>query len=468
MIINTPLLKETFFDYIETILSDQKNKKYPKLCSFAFPLNNINIPLIINNLKENYFYWNTTIEYEEFLGINPLYKINEFGEHRIDNTGIKISDLQNNFVSNWSKINLTNIPLVMGGIKFSPNQQSETWKDFSDSDWFIPEIIFLKKNKKYYIVLNLFIGSNIEHIKDKFENVIEYLQKLTEFQDDLDEQAVIKNIYSEPVEKWYSIINSVLSKISNGELKKTVLSREVKLELDKKPIVSEMLKKLNLNYPDCYIFAFRKGDSVFIGASPEKLVKISRKVLEIDALAGSVARGKTEAEDKELEEFLLNSEKNLNEQKAVVTFIKDLLMNISAEIDYDEKVLIRKLPNIQHLWTPITANLQNGYMLFDVLKALHPTPAICGTPWDLARDTILKLEEHDRGLYSGNIGWFNFDGDGEFAVGIRSALIKQNEIYAYAGCGIVKGSEPQSEFEESEIKLKPILSLFVDEKVYQP
>ena len=102
--------------------------------------------------------------------------------------------------------------------------------------------------------------------------------------------------------------------------------------------------------------------------------------------------------------------------------------------------------------------------VLDLLMKLHPTPAICGDPWKIAKDFILEMESHDRGLYSGNIGWFNFQGSGEFAVGIRTALFLEEKLYAYAGCGIVEGSEAKAEYDESEIKLKPILSLFFDEK----
>lgn len=143
-------------------------------------------------------------------------------------------------------------------------------------------------------------------------------------------------------------------------------------------------------------------------------------------------------------------------------------MKISDDIIFEDEPIIRKLPNIQHLWTIIRAKLKRDTKLFDVLMRLHPTPAICGDPWKIAKNFILEMEPHDRGLYSGNIGWFNFNGSGEFAVGIRSAIIKEDMLHAYAGCGIVEGSEAKAEYEESEIKLKPILSLFVNEKVYQP
>ena len=212
---------------------------------------------------------------------------------------------------------------------------------------------------------------------------------------------------------------------------------------------------------------FKRGNSAFIGASPEKFAKVSNGWIEVDALAGSAPRGEDDIKDVEMEHFLLSSEKNLFEQRAVVNFIHNLLSKISDEIIFDDKPILRKLPNIQHLWTIIRAKLKDNVKLFDVLMTLHPTPAICGDPWKIAMFFILDMEVHDRGLYSGNIGWFNFNGRGEFAVALRSALIKEKCLYAYAGCGIVQGSEANAEFEESEIKLKPILSLFIDEKVYQ-
>ena len=141
-------------------------------------------------------------------------------------------------------------------------------------------------------------------------------------------------------------------------------------------------------------------------------------------------------------------------------FIAKSFSSFTEDIEYDPKPIIRKLPNIQHLWTPIKAKLKSNRPVFSFLKEVHPTPAICGVPWTAAMSQILKQENHNRGLYTGAIGWFNFRNEGEFAVAIRSALLQKNRLFAFAGCGIVKGSDPQTEFEETKLKLKPILSLF--------
>jgi len=156
----------------------------------------------------------------------------------------------------------------------------------------------------------------------------------------------------------------------------------------------------------------------------------------------------------------LASEKDLAEQSIVVSFIRDSFTQFCSEIVFDEKPIIRKLPNIQHLWTPIKGKVNPNQSIFTILKDLHPTPAICGVPWDVALNSIKEMEPHNRGLFSGMIGWFNLKNEGEFAVAIRSALLKGKELYAFAGCGIVQGSDPEIEYAESELKLKPIISLF--------
>jgi len=136
------------------------------------------------------------------------------------------------------------------------------------------------------------------------------------------------------------------------------------------------------------------------------------------------------------------------------------LINYSKKIEIDEKPIVKKLSNIQHLQTAVKGSLKHGANMFDVVSSLFPTPAVCGIPKDFSLQIIEENEDFDRGLFAGLIGWFNTEGFGDFNVAIRSALIKENKLYIYAGCGIVEGSNPVEEFEETQLKLKPILSLF--------
>ncbi len=260
----------------------------------------------------------------------------------------------------------------------------------------------------------------------------------------------------------------LLPRFERGDFEKIVLSRQVAIELSDSPPIYEILNRLSEEYVNTYVFAYKNNTSVFFGASPEKLAKIRDGWIEADALAGSISRGVDEKDDDILANELLTSKKNLAEQRAVVKFIKESFSSFADIDNSGEMPVIKKLPNIQHLWTPIKAKLHADRNIFSILQEIHPTPAICGVPWSAAISSIRDMENHRRGLFAGIIGWFNFENEGEFAVAIRSALLRQKKIYAFAGCGIVEGSDPVKEYEESELKLKPILSLFENEKIYQP
>ncbi len=429
------------------------------LVSLIFDFNEIDFLLILNNIqkrKERYFYTSQIAESITFLGFNSIIEVNEMGKLRLENTAEKINTLEKNFISNWDEYNLNSIPLFLGGMKFYTNISDDLWNDFADSEWFIPKFLFLEKNSKQYLIYN-FYGLN-----SNYENDIEDLKSILK-PNSIERKTVGKIALSsngKEKAKWIENVNKALNEIDSGKVQKIVLSRQVDLELENSINISNVLNTLGERYPRCYVFAFRKNDSIFFGASPEKLAKISGGWIEADALAGSISRGKTSAEDDSLAETLLSSKKDLAEQEIVVSFIKDSFANFCSNIIYEEKPIIRKLPNIQHLWTPIKGKINQDESVFSVLKELHPTPAICGVPWTKARDSIIEMEPHNRGLFSGMIGWFNLKTEGEFAVAIRSALIKKKSIHAFAGCGIVKGSDQEIEYAESELKLKPIISLF--------
>ena len=429
---NKELFQLEFKKFIDLEQNSLQNKETNPLFTFILKTEFSNLSALLDSKQlrdQIYFYWKILDDSEEFLGFGPIFKISENGDNRLIKTGEIVKNFETNIISNWEVSELINIPIFLGGIKFSPNQKSERWQDFNDSDWFIPRILFLNNTDGAYFVYNFF-----RQAEKGFDYLTEFEQILNEINGIFDEHFVesSENLITEPFysnsrDGWKDLVNSALKSISEGEFSKVVLSREVNLGLNNKPQVSNLVQNLSEKYPKCYTFAYKKGESVFIGASPEKLAKFSKGWIEIDALAGSAPRGLSEEEDIQLENFLLNSKKNLNEQESVVKFIANLISGISDEVQYDEKPIIRKLPNIQHLWTFITAKLNKNYKLFDVLLKLHPTPAICGSPWDVAQKYILENETHDRGLYSGNIGWFNVHGTGEFAVAIRSALIKNNE-----------------------------------------
>ncbi|MBL4574999.1 MAG: isochorismate synthase [Opitutaceae bacterium] len=186
-------------------------------------------------------------------------------------------------------------------------------------------------------------------------------------------------------------------------------------------------------------------------------MKISEKGLETKAIAGSAPRGKSASEDASLGRDLLHSEKDLREHQIVLESIIRRLGKLGLEVKSTSRPSLLQLANIQHLHTSLLGEVDAGIHILDVLKELHPTPAVGGTPREAACKHIPSLESFDRGLYAAPIGWIDSKGEGEFVVGIRSALIDGATATAFAGNGIVAGSDPEKELAETNWKLKALL-----------
>jgi menaquinone-specific isochorismate synthase len=176
-----------------------------------------------------------------------------------------------------------------------------------------------------------------------------------------------------------------------------------------------------------------------------------------EALAGSAPRGQSASEDAALTRGLLQSEKDLREHRVVLGSITRRLADLGLKLEHAANPRVLALANVQHLHTPVSAALPAGVHILDLVERLHPTPAVGGTPRDRAVAAIKRLEPFDRGLYAGPLGWVDHRGGGEFFVGIRSALIDGRTATAYAGAGIVAGSDPQKEFAETELKFKALI-----------
>ncbi len=458
------MITEKFTEFTQNI----KQNGLTSIGSFVYKLKDIRFHCLLQKIHDenkDYLFFEKPTHKTKILAWDPIASVTHTGINRIALTEKDISKLSNDFHSNWNEFPSVSFPLFLGGIKFHPDNIIDhdfIWKDFNDSEWFIPAHLLYTEDESHYLIYNFLLGnSDQKEILEGFVNTIDFCFSIPE---NIDNPRIVSvnqaEENDEDYRKWELNVNKALKIITEEDAEKIVLSRRVKHELSDEPRISLILKQLSEKYPSCHTFAFRKSESVFFGASPERLASISNGWIEADALAGSSPRGQNEKEDLLLAERLLSSEKNINEQKAVVDFIAGSFRNFTDEINYPETPEIKKLPNIQHLWTPIRAKLSKSGSVFSLLKDIHPTPAICGVPWSKALSFINDSEPHNRGLYAGIIGWFNFDNEGEFVVALRSGLLKKKTIYAFAGCGIVMGSDPKLEYEESELKLQPILSLF--------
>ncbi|PTX94184.1 isochorismate synthase [Opitutus sp. ER46] len=266
---------------------------------------------------------------------------------------------------------------------------------------------------------------------------------------------------STEVGDYRAAVAKALTRIEAGGLNKIVLARARDVEADQPFHPLEMLNGLRQRFPDCYAFSFTNGRGPsFIGATPERLVRVSQGVLETEALAGSAARGQTATEDAALGAALARSEKDLREQRQVLDDIVARLSALGLKPTFPAQPQVRRLANVQHLQTPIRAELPTQVRLLDVVAAMHPTPAVGGNPRPVAVPLIRELEGFPRGLYAGALGWMNARGGGEFFVGIRSALVEGPHARVYAGAGIVAGSTPEKEYAETDLKFRAMLDAF--------
>ncbi len=243
-----------------------------------------------------------------------------------------------------------------------------------------------------------------------------------------------------------------------GRLQKVVLAHHLDVQVHKPFHLRQSLQNLRRYYPDCYLFCWANAQGTnFMGASPERLLRIQQQHLQTEALAGSVPRGSTPQESRHFAQGLLTNPKERHEHQLVVDFIVEQLQILGIYPQRSGLPKVRQLSHIQHLHTDITATLTPQLHPLEVLAQLHPTPAVAGVPRDLACDYIRRYEPCDRSLYAAPLGWIDGSGNCEFIVGIRSALIHHDRARLMAGAGIVQGSVPHREIAEVELKLQTML-----------
>ena len=248
--------------------------------------------------------------------------------------------------------------------------------------------------------------------------------------------------------RWTALVNRALAAIRSGALHKVVLARAIEVEADAPLDPAALLAALETQYPTCRGFLIRGANAVFLGATPELLCRVDGDRVQADALAGSAPPAEAKA--------LPASGKDMREHRWVVDHITGALSGIAGPIHRPPEPRIRALANVVHLHTPVLARLAPGRDIADVAAALHPTPAVGGVPSGAALRFLSEHEALDRGLYAGIVGWIG-NGRAELAVALRSALIRGRRARLFVGAGIVEGSSPDAEWEETELKARALL-----------
>jgi salicylate biosynthesis isochorismate synthase/menaquinone-specific isochorismate synthase len=267
---------------------------------------------------------------------------------------------------------------------------------------------------------------------------------------------------AKPPSAFEAAVEGATRRIAAGEMEKVVLAREVIVEApaahDPGPIFGVMRQQ----FPACFCFCAGTPEAAFVGASPELLVRRSGAGVSTVALAGSTRRSSDPAVDDHLGERLLRSDKDRREHRIVAERIVRRLRPHSVWVEPGAEPEIIKVANIQHLATPVIAQLAEPHSAIELAGMLHPTPAVGGEPWPAAAAPLTQLEQMDRGWYAAPVGWMDATEDGEFCVALRSALLRDRSAHLFAGVGVVAGSDPEAELAETEVKLQAMLPLVAD------
>jgi menaquinone-specific isochorismate synthase len=263
---------------------------------------------------------------------------------------------------------------------------------------------------------------------------------------------------SRPVEHWARAVAEAIGRISAGELDKVVLARDVVAELPGPLDAAALLQRLAAAYPECWTF----NVDGLIGATPELLVRRDGDRVTSRVLAGTVRRRGDDSVDAGLAEALLASGKDLEEHDYAVHSVAESLAAHCTDLQVPQAPHVLSLANVQHLATEVSGLLADGAPALALAASLHPTAAVCGTPMERAAALIRELEGMDRGRYAGPVGWIDARGDGELGIALRCGVVEDSErgpdtrLRLYAGCGIVAGSDPDSEIAESEAKFDAV------------
>lgn len=259
--------------------------------------------------------------------------------------------------------------------------------------------------------------------------------------------------------KFIEKVKTIQKHIQAGEVSQVVLSQRLSAQYDGNPF--DFYRKLRLANPSPYMFYMDFNDYVFAGSSPESLVKVMNNQVVTNPIAGTRPRGKTEVEDKQQEQELLNNKKERLEHDMLVALSKEELTSICDvnTITTEQYVKVEKFQHVMHLVSVLSGKLKKSADAIDALTACLPAGTVSGSPKVKAMNIINELEEMKRGAYSGAIGYFSANGDCDFALAIRMMIYKDNIAYAQAGAGIVHGSIPEMEYEETLHKLKALLEI---------
>ena len=339
-------------------------------------------------------------------------------------------------------------PRVFGGSSFALGAASEPpWEAFGDGFLVLPRWSYLVSNEGW---LSLALGSServvAAEILEVFDAIWRSLERPLRV---VPATARARRVRQSDRDDWFERVEAIRRKIREGVFRKVVAARHCVVELGERADSLDVLERLEERFHGCTRFALWREDATFLGATPELLVSRRGASVRSEALAGSTARGDAAR--------MMASKKEQEEHQLVVSAVLAALEPFCEALQSAPEPSVRELPNVLHMQTPVHGHLRDDTHVLDLAQALHPTPAVGGVPGHEAIAWIVERETLPRGWYSAPVGWVDAAGDGEFFVALRSGLMRGGRAWVYAGAGIMADSDPNAEYEETELKMEALL-----------
>jgi len=401
-------------------------------------------------------------------GLGQALSLQAHGGNRFTELAERWRELSANAASDPAGESAGGGPIAVGGFAFAPDGgRAPHWDGFAPASLIVPEVALVRRPHaggacaRVRITLAALLAPDDlpeDHLARLELRAAELCERPLEL---LDPAPTGRFVVASamPPQHYEQAVSRAAELIAAGELEKIVLAREVQVHAPRAYDAAAVFGVLREEFPSCFVFCVGHGESTLIAASPELLVRREGHRVSTLALAGSTRRSADPAVDDHLGEQLLRDRSYREEHAIVARRIERTLRPHSIWVAAAAEPELVRIANIQHLATPIRAQLADPIETLELAGMMHPTPAVGGEPEQRATRLIPALEGLDRGWYSGPVGWTDATGDGEFCVALRCALLRGSVARCFAGNGIVRDSDPARELAETEIKLQALLPL---------
>ena len=447
------------------------HERYGTLVSVSLPAPGLTpLGFVAQSAGQARFFWHDGQDPILFGGVGAAVELFAWGESRYRDIERQARDLFEGAVVDELAPPAAS-PRLFGGFAFTDSfTPDNTWAAFHPAHFVLPHYQLVQHGDEVWLTLNAHIPDNENPadlipelrraLQEKYEQLL--AEPAPDFPEEQGPACSLRQYdisYPLDYQAWSKMIVEATGRMKAGELDKVVLARICEIKAAEPIDVTAALNYLETQYPQCYRFLFEpRPYHAYYGATPELLIKTSGADFATMGLAGSAPRGKTPEKDASNAAGLLNSAKNRYEHALVVDAMRRRLEPLTKTLSVPDHPEIYTLSNIHHLYTPVEGSLVDPQGVLPLVELLHPTPALGGAPRGKALPLLAHLEPVPRGWYAAPIGWLDQNLDGVFSVGIRSAVAQNNRVWAYAGAGIVADSDPQSEWQETMIKFRPILN----------